>query len=88
MAEVSRCESRFKQYNADGTPLLGKITPADTGVMQINKDYHLGTARNMGIDIDHIDGNLEFGRYLYNRNGFADWSASRSCWSNHLAYNN
>lgn len=83
MAEVSRCESHFTQYTRSGTPLKGKITPRDTGVMQVNKDYHEKEAERLGTDLDHIDGNLEYGRHLYNKNGLADWSASQSCWSHY-----
>lgn len=88
MAEVSRCESGFTQYTVYGTPLKGKITPRDTGAMQVNKDYHEDSAEALGLDLDHIDGNLKYARHLYNQNGYSDWSASKGCWSRTLAYNN
>lgn len=87
MAEVSRCESGFTQYEATGTPLKGRITPRDTGVMQVNKDYHEHEADRLGIDIDHIDGNLAYARHLYRNEGMQPWSASRGCWGQSLAYN-
>jgi len=81
MAEVSGCESQFTQYETDGTPLKGRITPADTGAMQVNKDYHLKSSLNLGLDIDHIDDNLAYSRHLYDKNGLSDWSASKKCWA-------
>ena len=41
MIEVARCESTFIHELANGSILQGRVDPADTGVMQINKRYHL-----------------------------------------------
>lgn len=87
MAEVSRCESGFTQYTVYGTPLKGKITPADRGAMQINLDYHGEVADRLGYDLSHIDGNLAYARYLYKNEGTQPWEASRNCWSKQLARN-
>jgi len=37
MTEIARCESTFRHELQDGSILQGRIDPADTGVMQINK---------------------------------------------------
>lgn len=80
MIEVARCESTFRQNKPDGTVLTGHVDPDDTGVMQINKRYHLKTAINLGLDLDVLEDNLAYGRWLYEQQGLQPWSASRPCW--------
>ncbi|MCB9815690.1 hypothetical protein H6785_03890 [Candidatus Nomurabacteria bacterium] len=88
MAEVARCESTFKHRLADGSILKGRVDPADTGVMQINKRYHEKTANAMELDLDDIYQNMEYARYLYDTQGTQPWSASMPCWGgNTLAAN-
>ena len=38
---VARCESGYRQFNADGTLLRGKQNPQDVRVLQVNEKYHL-----------------------------------------------
>ncbi len=87
MIEVARCESEFRHKLTDGSILSGRIDPADTGVMQINKRYHEVTATAMQIDLDDIYGNMEYARHLYETQGTRPWNASMSCWGNTLAAN-
>ncbi len=85
LAEVARCESTFRQYDSNGTILRGRVNSDDVGVMQINKFYHEDTADALGYDIYSIDGNLAFGRWLYQKYGAAPWSASSSCWAKSIS---
>lgn len=87
MAEVARCESRFRHELTDGSILKGRVDPADTGVMQINKRYHQATAVAMNLDLDDLYQNMEYARYLYEKQGTQPWSASMPCWGNTLAAN-
>lgn len=87
MAEVARCESQFRHTLSDGSILQGRVDPADTGVMQINKRYHESTATAMDLDLDDLYQNMEYARYLYERQGTQPWSASMPCWGNTLAVN-
>lgn len=87
MAEVARCESTFRHELEDGSILLGKVDPADTGVMQINKRYHQATATAMNLDLDDLYDNMEYARYLYEKQGTQPWSASMPCWGGSLAVN-
>lgn len=87
MAEVARCESTYRHYLSDGSVLQGRVDNDDTGVMQINKRYHEETAIAMGLDLDDIEDNLHYARYLYERQGTQPWSASAPCWGNHVAAN-
>lgn len=87
MIEVARCESTFRHYLHDGSVLQGMVDPADTGVMQINKRYHLSSATNMDLDIENIYDNMEYARHLFERQGLQPWSASAPCWDRSLAVN-
>ncbi len=80
MISIAACESEYRQFNALGKPLAGAVDPDDTGVFQINKRYHLKEAQRLGIDIDTLEGNMEFARVLFERNGTRDWRASKHCW--------
>lgn len=80
MIEISRCESSWTHYKADGTVLRGKIDPRDSGALQINKGYHEKAATQMGLNIDVLEDNLAYARHLYNEQGVAPWKASRKCW--------
>ncbi len=87
LAEVSRCESGFRQFGKDGKVLRGMAVPADVGVMQINEKYHGARAKKLGYDIYTLDGNLGYARYLYEHGGDngdslgnRPWLASAPCW--------
>ena len=87
MIQVARCESTFRHTLADGSVLKGRVDPADTGVMQINKRYHLKSAEKLGLNLNDIYDNMEYARYLYEEQGTQPWSASSPCWGRTLAYN-
>ncbi len=85
MIQIARCESTFRHTLADGTVLKGRVDPADTGVMQINKRYHGSAAEDLGLDLNDLQGNLSYARNLYERQGTKPWSASSPCWSHTVA---
>jgi hypothetical protein len=87
MIEVARCESTFRHKLEDGSVLQGRVDPADTGVMQINRRYHEVAATAMELDLDDIYHNMAYARYLYETQGVQPWSASMPCWGNTLAAN-
>jgi hypothetical protein len=87
MIEVARCESTFRHTLADGTILRGRVDSADTGVMQINKRYHLQSATAMDLNLDDIYDNMAYARHLYETQGIQPWSASAPCWNRTLAAN-
>ena len=80
MVEIARCESTFRQTNSKGEVLRGIANSRDVGVMQINERYHGKTAEKMDVDIYSIDGNLEYARHLYEKQGTKPWKASEKCW--------
>lgn len=87
LIEVARCESGFQHDLANGSVIQGRIDAADTGVMQINKRYHETAATAMQLDIDDLQGNMEYARHLYETQGTRPWNASMPCWGNTLAAN-
>jgi hypothetical protein len=87
MVQIARCESTFRHALPDGSILKGKVDPADTGVMQINKRYHEATAKKMNLNLDDIYHNMAYARYLYETQGTQPWSASQPCWGQTLAMN-
>lgn len=85
MIQIARCESTFRHTLPDGTVLRGRVDPADTGVMQINKRYHSARADQLGLDLNDIYGNMAYARDLYERLGTQPWSASAPCWGSTIA---
>jgi hypothetical protein len=81
MIDVAYCESRFRQFNENGTPLRGRVNAADVGVMQINEKYHAATAVKLGHDLETLEGNLAYARYLYETQGTKPWVHSSPCWN-------
>lgn len=76
MLKIAKCESGLRQFNEQGTVLISKTS--DKGIFQINQ-VHWENAKRLGYDIDTIDGNLNYARYLYDRNGTGDWYMSSKC---------
>ena len=81
LVEVARCESQFRQTDSEGNILRGTVNKYDVGVMQINELYHEAKAVELGYDLYTLQGNLSYGRYLYDREGTRPWMASSACWS-------
>jgi len=74
---IGYCESTLRQFRADGTVLVSKTS--DKGVLQINQ-IHWDDADAMGIDLDTIDGNIAYAKFLKQRSGTDPWYMSEHCW--------
>ena len=87
MIGIAQCESHFQQFDKTGSIHRGKINRSDVGVMQVNEYYHADEAKKLGLDLYTIDGNLQFARYLYEKEGTTPWLSSSKCWdkSSHVA---
>ena len=81
LVEIARCESTLRQYGKDGDIIRGKVNRNDIGVMQINITYHGENAEKLGYDIYTTEGNIAFGKYLYDKHGSQPWSSSAKCWA-------
>jgi len=84
LADIARCESRFRHFIDEGEVIRGEIDSDDIGVMQINLRYHQEDAEELGFNVFSLSGNLEYAKYLYEKQGVKPWKASRGCWG-HLA---
>lgn len=82
LEKISYCESRNRQFNADGSVHRGEINPQDVGKYQINEHYHLAESRRLGYDIYTLEGNTAYALYLYEHQGTKPWNWSKHCWSN------
>lgn len=80
MIEIARCESKFRQYAANGDPLYGGAGGKMVGVFQVYSDIHKSFAHTLGMDIETLDGNMAYAKYLYEREGTRPWLSSASCW--------
>lgn len=81
MIRIAFCESTFRQNDKDGNVLRGVQNSKDVGIMQINEYFHADKAKQMNLDIHVIEGNMEFARYLFEREGTRPWNASKKCWN-------
>ncbi|MFZ2886527.1 MAG: peptidoglycan-binding domain-containing protein [Minisyncoccia bacterium] len=81
MIEIARCESKFRQYADSGNPLMGGYGGAMVGVFQVHSTVHANFAESLGMDVYTLDGNLEYAKYLYEREGTNPWISSFPCWN-------
>jgi len=80
MIEIARCESKFRQFADSGNVLRGGVGGQMVGVFQFFDRYHTSPAYELGFDIETVDGNLAYARYVYDRQGTAPWDSVRDCW--------
>lgn len=80
LKKIASCESQYRQFDATGAVLRGRVNPQDVGFMQINEKYHLSTALKLGLNIYTLEGNLDYAKYLYKTQGVKPWVHSSSCW--------
>ena len=81
MVEVARLESGFVHYKENGQVLKGHVTPADTGLMQVNCTTWCDDAKELGLDIWNIVDNVKMARHIYDTQGITAWVA----FNQHLA---
>ncbi len=81
LKKIAWCESKNRQFNADGSVHMGEINPQDTGKYQINEHYHLEASKALGMDIYTLAGNTAYANYLFKTQGTTPWNWSKGCWS-------
>lgn len=87
LADIARCESQYRQFKSNGHVIRGIKNSYDVGVMQINEKYHADTALKFGFDIYSLDGNMDYAKWLYDKEGVQPWMSSSKCWSDKVAMN-
>ena len=72
MIGIVKCESRFRQFNNQGKPLMSPTS--DVGIMQINQ-ANWKQAKNLGLDIfNSVDDNIKMGKYILKTQGIRAWT--------------
>jgi len=75
---IAKCESGGRQFDDKGE-VLTSVTQ-DYGFLQINH-IHDQTAKEMGLDIRTLEGNIKYAEFLYSQSGLKPWAPSAKCWS-------
>jgi hypothetical protein len=81
IVSIAKAESSGKQFDEEGNIIKGLKNKYDSGLLQINSLYHLDKAKEMGLDIYTLEGNIKYGVYLYYKEGTAPWLASKAAWN-------
>ena len=72
MIPVLECESRFRQFDENGEPLMSDTQ--DVGISQINEIWW-AEAEELGLDIfNSLDDNLKMARIIKEKQGIKAWS--------------
>jgi hypothetical protein len=61
-------------------PTTGRPIKRDVGILQINEWVWGKLAASMGDDLAAEAGNIAFGKWLFDKQGSAPWTASKGCW--------
>lgn len=83
MIEIANCESQFNQFDKSGNVLKNGAGSSAIGMFQIMASIHQPVAQKLGLDLNTIQGNAAYARYLYDKQGTAPWEAdlkSKRCW--------
>jgi hypothetical protein len=80
MISIAKCESGFREFNADGSILYGG-NGSMVGVFQLDGTVHRDRALALGFDINTVNGNLGYARYLFGALGSDPWISSFGCWN-------
>ncbi len=80
MISIAKCESSFTQYDSNRNPMYGG-SGGMVGVFQVAAAIHNDAAKDLSYDINTLEGNLAYARYLYENEGTVPWLASASCWN-------
>lgn len=83
MIQIAKCESTFKHLENDGDVVKNKNSSA-IGVMQIMNSLHGEDAEELGMDIQTLEGNVAYARFLYDNQGTRPWNSSKACWGKYV----
>lgn len=72
MLKIIQCESQWRQFELDGTPLISKTS--DVGLLQINQ-VHWDRAKELNLDIfNSVDDNIKMAKIIYDEQGITAWT--------------
>lgn len=73
MIEIARCESKFRQYTDAGNVLRGGGSGGMIGIFQFYELIHKTAALALGYDIETVEGNIAYAKYVYTQEGTRPW---------------
>ena len=74
MIEIARCESRFRQFTDAGNVFYGGVREY-VGIFQFAAAVHTIPARNLGFNLETVEGNLAYARHVYEQSGTTPWQS-------------
>jgi hypothetical protein len=80
MIAIAKCESGPRQFQSPGVPLHGG-NGSMIGIFQLDQTIHTAPALALGFDINTVEGNMSYARYLYGIEGTEPWISSFGCWN-------
>lgn len=80
MSAIAECESKYRQYTDAGNVLRGGYGNTMIGIFQFNGPVHASFAKSIGFDIETVEGNIGYAKYVYGISGTDPWISSFGCW--------
>jgi hypothetical protein len=74
-----------REFDDNGSVLSGYPHAADIGACQINTDVWASKAAALRDDLNTLQGNVDFAKWLYSEQGMKPWTASAQCWQSKTA---
>lgn len=75
MIEIARCESNFRHFADSGSVFRGGAGGGMVGVFQIFAAVHEDAADRLDFDIETLEGNIGYAKYLFERSGATPWQS-------------
>jgi hypothetical protein len=75
MIEIAKCESKFRQFTDAGNVLRGGGSAGMIGIFQFYEVIHKSAAMALGFDIETVEGNIGYAKYVYDREGTRPWAS-------------
>lgn len=75
MIEIARCESKFRQFTDAGNVLRGGNGRQMVGIFQFFESIHAAPALALGFDLNTVEGNIGYARYLHTQEGVRPWAS-------------
>lgn len=79
--KIAKCESGGNQFDKNGKVIKGKANKADTGKYQINIKIWGAKAKELGLDLNTLEGNKAMATWIFFHKGSVPWVASSKCWN-------
>lgn len=79
--KIAKCESGGNQFDKNGKVIKGKVNKADSGKYQINTNIWGKKAKELGFDLNTLQGNEAMAKWIFFHKGSVPWVNSSKCWN-------